>query len=87
MKPLNSKTIKLLSRSGLVLIFFSMGGSFVMAALSITSGGVEEQAWTELFGMLFLTVLGISVYYMALAFFGWMEIRKRKPSDKLAEPL
>ena len=77
MKPLNSKTIKLLSRSGLVLIFLSMGGTFAMAALSIASGGVEEQAWTELFGLLFLAVLGIAVYYMALAFFGWMEVRKR----------
>ena len=80
MKPINSKTIKLLSRSGLVLIFLSMGGSFVMATLSIASGGIEEQAWTELFGLLFMAILGISVYYLALAFFGWMEIRnKNKP--------
>ena len=77
MKPLNSKTIKLLSRSGLVLIFLSMGGSFVMATLSIAAGGIEEQAWTELFGLLFMAILGISVYYMALAFFGWMEIRNK----------
>ena len=80
MKPLGRKTIRLLSRSGLVLIFLSMGGSFVMATLSIAAGGVEEQAWTELFGLLFLAVLGIAVYYMALAFFGWMEIRGRNQS-------
>ncbi len=77
MKPISKRTIKLLSRSGLVLIFLSMGGSFAMAALSIASGGIEEQAWTELFGLLFLAVLGIAVYYMALAFFGWVEIRNK----------
>lgn len=77
MKPLSIKTIKLLSRSGLVLIFLSMGGSFVMATLSIAAEGIEEQTWTELFGLLFLAILGISVYYMALAFFGWMEIKNK----------
>ncbi len=54
-----------------------MGGSFAMATLSIALEGIEEQTWTELFGLLFLAVLGISVYYMALAFFGWMEIRRK----------
>ncbi len=78
MQPISNKTIRLLSRSGLILMFFSMGGSFVMATLSIASGGVEEQTWAELFGMLFLAVLGISVYYLVLAFFGWMEIRRKK---------
>ena len=82
MQQISKKTIKLLSRSGLILIFLSMAGSFVMATLSITSGGVEEQAWLELFGMLFLAVLGIAVYYMALALFGWMEVRKKnQPSS------
>ncbi len=77
MKPFSSKTIKLLSRSGLILIFLSMGGSFAMATLSIAAGGIEEQTWIELFGLLFMAILGISVYYMALAFFGWMEIRNK----------
>ena len=44
----HEKTIKLFSRSGLVLVFLSMGGSFVMATLNIAAEGVEEQAWLEI---------------------------------------
>ena len=51
MKPLDKKTIKLLSRSGLVLLFLSMGGSFVMAALNMASEGIEEKTLIEIFAI------------------------------------
>lgn len=77
MQPINEKTVKLLSRSGLFLLFMSMAGSLSMATISV-SAKMEEQAWNELFGMLFLTVLGISVYYLALGFFSWFVLRKKR---------
>ena len=76
MQPINEKTIKLLSRSGLVLIFLSMIGSFVMAAMS-ASGNLKGQSWEEIFGTLFLAIMGIAVYYMALSLFGWIVIKGR----------
>jgi hypothetical protein len=83
MDPFNEKTVKLLSRSGLFLLFLSMAGSFAMATLSI-SARVEEQSWNELFGMLFLAVLGISVYYIALGGFSWVVLRKKKAESPVA---
>lgn len=76
MQPITKKTIKLLSRSGFVLIFLLMAGSFAMAALS-AAGNIREQAWNEMFGLLFLAVLGIAVYYLALSLFGWMMLKRR----------
>lgn len=84
MKPISEKTVRLLSRSGLVLLFLSMAGSFAMAALSI-SAKFEEQAWNEMFAMLFTTVMGISVYYIVLAFFGWFVLRKRRVAQEIAQ--
>ena len=80
MQTINEKTIKLLSRSGLVLIFLSMIGSFAMAATS-ASGNLKGQRWEEIFGTLFLAIMGIAVYYMALSLFGWIVIKGR-PSAK-----
>lgn len=80
MQSINGKMVRLLSRSGLFLLFLSMAGSFAMATISV-SAKMEEQAWNELFGMLFLTVLGISVYYLALGFFSWFVLRKKHASS------
>jgi len=83
MQPITPKTIKLLSRSGLVLIFLSMLGSFVMAVMSV-SGNVQVQAWDELFGLLFLAVMGIAVYYLTLSLFGWFILKgKNQPQASL----
>lgn len=82
MQAITKKTIRLLSRSGFVLIFLLMVASFAMAALS-AAGNVREQAWNEMFGLLFLAVLGIAVYYLALSLFGWMTL-KRRPSPSSA---
>jgi hypothetical protein len=76
MQLITNKTIRLLSRSGFVLIFLLMVGSFAMAALS-AAGNVKEQAWNEMFGLLFLAVLGIAVYYLALSLFGWMMLKRK----------
>ena len=79
MEPINEKTVRLLSRSGLFLLALSMSGSFAMAALSV-SAKFEEQSWNEMFAMLFFAVLGISIYYIALGFFGWFVLRKQHAS-------
>ena len=76
MQAITKKTVKLLSRSGFVLLFLLMVASFAMAALS-AAGNVREQAWNEMFGLLFLAVLGIAVYYLALSLFGWMTLKGR----------
>ena len=76
MKPLTEKTVRLLSRSGLVLIFLAMAGSFAMAAFSF-SGNVQQQTFKELMGVLFLAVTGIAVYYMSLGFFGWVILKNK----------
>ena len=74
MNHAGEKTVRLLSRSGLFLLFLSMAGSFTMATLSVSTR-VEENSWNELFGVLFLTIMGISVYYIVLGFFGWYMLR------------
>lgn len=76
MQPINEKTIKLLSRSGLVLIFLLMIGSFAMAAMS-ASGNLNGQNWEDIFGTLFLAIMGIAVYYLALSLFGYLIIKTR----------
>lgn len=76
---MTDKTIRLLSRSGLVLVFLSMVGSFAMAAMSV-SGNVGEQAWNEMFGILFLAIMGIATYYLSLSLFGWLLLRTKKAS-------
>jgi len=76
MQGITDKSIRLLSRSGFILIFLSMAGSFAMAAIS-ASGNVQQQAWNELFGLLFLAVLGIAVYYLSLSLFGWLFVRAK----------
>ena len=76
MNHAGEKTVRLLSRSGLFLLFLSMAGSFTMATLSVSTR-VEENSWNELFGVLFLTIMGISVYYIVLGFFGWYMLRRQ----------
>lgn len=72
------RTVKLLSRSGLILIILSMGGSVAMAAARV-SGPVEATAWEGMLGSLVQVVAGIAVYYIALAIFAWLfVIRKGK---------
>ena len=79
MNHAGEKTVRLLSRSGLFLLFLSMAGSFTMATLSVSTR-VEENSWNELFGVLFLTIMGISVYYIVLGFFGWYMLRRQHAS-------
>ncbi len=79
MQVISEKTIKLLSRSGLVLIFLSMAGSFVMAAMTI-SGDATSQQWEQLFGTLFMAVMGIAVYYLALSLFALIILKKKNAS-------
>ena len=83
MQPISDKTVKLLSRSGLVLIFFSMIGSFAMATITVSSN-VQQQAWNELFGLLFLAIMGIAIYYIALSLFGLVLMKSKKASASLA---
>ncbi len=77
MQPLTEGTIKLLSRSGFVLIFLSLIGSFAMAAITV-SGNIQEQTWDQFFGVLFLAVIGIATYYLSLSLFGWVLLRAKK---------
>lgn len=77
MQPINEKTIKLLSRSGFVLIILSMAGSLAIATIRV-SGNVQPQFWNEMFNTLFLAVSAIAVYYLALSVFGWAIVRKKK---------
>ncbi len=77
MQPITEKTIRLLSRSGLVLIFLSIAGSLAMATIRV-SGNVQPQAWNEMFDTLFLAVSAIAVYYLALSVFGLAIVRKKK---------
>ncbi len=77
MQPITEKTIRLLSRSGFVLIILSMAGSLAIATISV-SGNVQPQYWDEMFGTLFIAVSGIAVYYLALSVFGWAIVRKKK---------
>jgi len=79
MKPITSKTIRLLSRSGLVLIFLSMIGGFALAAMRI-SRNLEEQTWNQFFGLLFLAVSGIAIYYISLSVFGWIFLKGQSAS-------
>jgi len=79
MNPLTPKTLKMLSRSGLILIFLSMIGSFAMAAMSINKS-IAENTWNEFFGVLMLAVSGIAVYYLSLAIFGWVLMKAKKAS-------
>ena len=77
MQPINEKTIRLLSRSGFVLIILSMAGSLAIATIRV-SGNVKPQFWNEMFTTLFLAVSAIAVYYLALSVFGWVIVRKKK---------
>ena len=77
MQPINKKTIRLLSRSGFVLIILSIAGSLAIATIRV-SGNVQPQTWNEMFNTLFLAVSAIAVYYLALSVFGWAIVRKKK---------
>jgi len=76
MHSMDYRTIKLLSRSGFVLIFLSMGGTFAMAALRI-SEPTTMTVWQGLLGNLFLAIAGIAVYYLSLGVFAWTLAKKR----------
>ena len=76
MQPINEKTVVLLSRSGMMLVFLSMIGSFAMAAMS-ASGNLRGQNWEDIFGTLFLAIMGIAVYYLALSLFGYIALKRR----------
>ncbi len=79
MKGLTLKNVTLLSRSGLVLLILSMLGSFALATVR-TSSSLETETWSELFNLLFITVLGIATYYLALSLFSWSLLKSKKPS-------
>ncbi len=77
MRPITEKTVKVLSTSGFVLIVPSMIGSFALAASSV-SRNIQAEAWNDIFGLLFLAVMGIGVYYLALSLFGWAVLKTKK---------
>jgi len=76
MNPITGNTVKLLSRSGLILIFFSMVGGLAMASMRV-SGSLEGQEWNDTFMLLFIAVLGIATYYLALSLFSWGLLKKK----------
>lgn len=77
MQRIDSGTIKLLSRSGFVLIFLSIAGSFAMASMSV-SGAMQQEVWNDFFAKLFTAVMGIAVYYVALGLFSWVFVKSQK---------
>ena len=77
MKPITENTIKLLSKSGFILIFFSITGSLAMASMRV-EGSLKGQTWNDMFMMLFTAVLGIAIYYLALSLFSWSLAKKKK---------
>jgi LPXTG-motif cell wall-anchored protein len=76
MKPITPSTIKLLARSGFVLIILSMLGSVAIAAVRI-SGPVQENWWQQMIGTMSFAVAGIAVYYISLAALAWLFVRKK----------
>jgi len=77
MKAITSKTIKLLARSGFVLIFLSMLGSIAIAAVRL-SGPVQENWWQQMVGTFSFAIAGIAVYYISLAALAVVFIRSKK---------
>jgi len=75
MQRITKKSVKLLSGSGVILLFFAVAGSLAMASMR-ASGSLKGQALDNWFAMLFTVVLGISAYYLALALFSWAAIKK-----------
>ncbi len=80
MKPITPKTIKLLARSGFVLIFLSMLGSIAIAAVRI-SGPVQRNWWQQMIGTFSFAVAGIATYYISLAVLAWIFVRSKKKSE------
>jgi Ca2+/H+ antiporter len=79
MQGITRKNVTLLSRSGLVLLILSMLGSFALATFR-TTGSLGEETWSELFNLLFIAVLGIATYYLALSFFSWSLLKGKQPN-------
>ena len=80
MQGITNKSVKLLSRSGLVLLLFSMLGSFALAAVRV-SGGMGAETWADLFNLLFIAILGIATYYLAMSAFTWIMVSKKDPKS------
>ena len=83
MGSLNIGVIKLLARSGVVLIILSMLASVAIAAIRI-SGPVQENWWQQTIGTFSLAITGIAVYYISLAGLAWLLIRRKKRAQKQA---
>ena len=78
MNPLRREVVKAFFVSGVGLFVLCVIGLFALATLSIWGRG--EQTWHYFFYLMVVSVLATSVYYVAIAFFGWVLLRKLKVS-------
>ena len=78
MQPMTNGTVKLFFVSGIVLpilCFFLIFLIGIVAAM-----GVDSSNWGVFIYQLAWVVSGIAIYYLSIALFGWMLLRRKKPS-------
>lgn len=81
MQPLTNKTLKLFFGSGAVLFLLCFAGVFMLAWASVSHPG--NAFWSYFFFLLVAGTSSIALYYLLIAFFGWVLLQKKGQKVRL----
>ncbi len=84
MQPLRDGTLKLFFVSGTMLVILCVVGSFALTALAVNS--IVEKVWFRFFYLLVAGVSAIALYYLLIAFFGWLLLKRARKKAAAKKP-